>query len=391
MEAIVFSVLELTLLSILGILWLIQLIYYFALYNRIHKRRVAIKKRKVRFTPELFPLSVIIYTRDDYEKLRKFLPMILEQDYPEFEVIVINDSLENGSEELLSLMKKQYPHLHYTFIPTSARYVSRKKLALTLGAKASNYEWLVFTEANCYPASNKWLRLMARNFTVDTQIVLGYSNFQYKNDWSHKCKTFELLFMSLRYLGFALANKPYMGIGRNMAYRKELFFKQKGFSSHLNLNGGADDLFINQIANKSNTRVEVDSDATIRIQPLANFDRNWKEEKMAYVVTAKYLRGFQQMLLKFETFSRLLFHICFTGSIIFFALNHYWHASGVAALLWLIRYSVQAFVINKTSVELGDKRQYYFTLPIFDILLPLQTAAFNIYCLYWGKSYFMKK
>jgi hypothetical protein len=137
--------------------------------------------------------------------------------------------------------------------------------------------------------------------------------------------------------------------------------------------------------------VEVDSDATIRIQPLDNFDRKWKEEKMTYVVTAKYLRGFQQMLLKFETFSRILFHICFTDSIIFFALNHYWYASGVAALLWLVRYGVQAFVINKTSVELGDKRQYYFTLPIFDILLPLQTATFNIYCLYWGKRYFMKK
>jgi glycosyltransferase involved in cell wall biosynthesis len=317
--------------------------------------------------------------------------LILEQNYPEFEVIVVNDNLKDGSEELLSLMQKQYSHLHYTFIPDSARYISRRKLALTLGVKASKYEWLVFTEANCFPVGENWLRLIARNFTPGTQVVLGYSNFLYKKGWAHSYRTFDLLFMSLRYLGCALANRPYMGIGRNLAYRKEMFFRQRGFSSHhLSLNRGDDDIFINQIVTKSNTRVETDMGAKIRIQPLY-FDRDWKEEKMTYALTSKYYRGSQRMLLGFETLSRLLFHFYFTGIMVFFLLSHYWYAAGVAALLYLIRFGVQAFMINKTSLELGDKRQYYLTLPIFDILLPLQSLIFEIYRLYHGKSYFMKK
>lgn len=128
------------------------------------------------------------------------------------------------------------------------------------------------------PASNQWLKLMARNFTSQTQIVLGYSGYDRIKGWLHKRIAFDTLFQSLRYLGFALAGNPYMGIGRNMAYRKELFFKQKGYSKYLNLQRGEDDLFINQIVTKTNTRVETDFNATMRIQPVYRY-KDWKEEK----------------------------------------------------------------------------------------------------------------
>ena len=165
-------------------------------------------------------------------------------------------------------MEEKYPHLYHSFTPDSARYISHKKLALTLGIKASKYDWLVFTETNCIPASKDWLKLMARNFTSQTQVVLGYSGYDRTKGWLHKRTAFDTLFQSLRYLGFALAGKPYMGIGRNLAYRKELFFQQKGFSKYLNLQRGEDDLFINQLATPSNTRVETDINATTRINPV---------------------------------------------------------------------------------------------------------------------------
>jgi hypothetical protein len=149
-------------------------------------------------------------------------------------------------------------------------------------------------------------------------------------------------------------------------------------------------LFINQIATKSNTRVEIDARAIIRRQPLT-LDKDWDEEKMTYAVTSRYFRGSQRLLLGFETLSRLLFHTLYGGITVFFLLNRYWYAAGVAALLWLIRYVVQAIIINRTSIELGDKRQYYFTLPIFDIWLPFQTLKFKIYQMCRGKDYFMKR
>lgn len=160
---------------------------------------------------------------------------MLEQDYPQFEVIVINDGNTDESEDYLTILEEKYPHLYHSFVPDSSRYISRKKLAVTLGIKASKYEWLVFTNANCMPQSNQWLRLMARNFTSRTQVVLGYSGYERGKGWLHKRVAFDNLFTSMRYLGFALAGSPYMGIGRNLAYRKELFYQQKGFSAHLNL------------------------------------------------------------------------------------------------------------------------------------------------------------
>ena len=248
MEAFTFNTVELILLSAAGILFIIQLIYYFGLYNRIHARNKAVRKEAVHFTQEMPPLSVILCARNEADNLRKILPAILEQDYPQFEVIVINDASTDETEDVLGFMEEKYPHLYHSFTPDSARYISHKKLALTLGIKASKHDWLVFTETNCMPASKDWLRLMARNFTSQTQIVLGYSGYDRTKGWLHKRVAFDTLFQSLRYLCFALAGKPYMGIGRNMAYRKELFFQRKGYSTYLNLQRGEDDLFINQIA-----------------------------------------------------------------------------------------------------------------------------------------------
>ncbi len=175
-------------------------------------------------------LSVIIYAREEVENLRRNLPAVLEQDYPQFEVIVINDGNTDESEDYLTLQGEKYrtciiascPVLHAT---------SAARNWPSLGIKASKYDWLVFTDANCLPESNQWLRTMARNFTSRAQIVLGYSGYERGKGWLHKRVSFDNLFTSMRYLGYALAGKPYMGIGRNMAYRKELFMPRKVFST----------------------------------------------------------------------------------------------------------------------------------------------------------------
>lgn len=390
MEAFTFNTVELILLSAAGVLLIIQYIYYLGIYNRIHMRSLADRKNELHFTKELPPLSVVICARNESENLRRFLPAILEQDYPQFEVIVINDGSTDESEEVLSAFEEKYQHLYHSFTPDSARYISRKKLALTLGIKASKHEWLVFTEANCQPVSNEWLRLMARNFTPHTQIVLGYSGYEPGKGWLHKRISFDALFTSLRYLGFALAGKPYMGLGRNLAYRKELFFKEKGYSTHLNLQRGEDDLFINQISNADNTRIETNAGATMRMQPVDRY-KDWKEEKVSYMATARYFKGAQRYLLGFETFSRLLFYVACISGIVFGILNFHWLVAGIAFLIWLLRYTVQAIVVNKTATDQEEGRHYYFSLPVFDILQPLQILKFKLYRLHRGKGDFMRR
>lgn len=390
MEAFAFNTTELMMLSAAGVLLIIQYIYYFGVYNRIHTHNMAAKKGDVHFTHDEPPLSIIICAHNESENLRKNLPFILEQDYPQFEVIVINDGSTDETEEVLSVFEEKYPHLYHSFTPDSARYISRKKLALTLGIKASKYDWLVFTEVNCYPANNQWLRLMARNFTPRTQVVLGYSGYERGKGWLHKRASFDSLFTSLRYLGLALAGKPYMGIGRNLAYRKDLFFNAKGFSTYLNMQRGEDDLFINQVAHKDNTRVETDIDATIRMQPVECY-KDWKEEKVSYMATARFHRGSQRWLLGFETCTRLLFYAACVAGITFGILSFHWVAAGAALLIWLLRYMVQAYVINKATTEMGDNRHYYFSLPVFDILRPIQSLQFKLYRFYRGKGDFMRR
>ena len=370
MEALTLDSTEKILLVTTGILFIIQVIYYLCLYNRIHARNRAVKRGDTHFSQELPPISVIICAREESEDLRRNLNAVLEQDYPQFEVIVINDG--NTDEDYLTLLEDKYPHLYHSFVPDSSRYISRKKLAVTLGIKASKYDWLVFTDAKCLPQSNQWLRLFARNFTSRTQIVLGYSGYERGKGWLHKRVCFDNLFTSMRYLGFALAGSPFMGIGRNLAYRKELFYEQKGFSAHLNLQRGDDDLFINQVATSENTRVETDANAIVRMQPVFRA-KDWREEKISYASTARLYRGAQRWLAGFETSTRLAFYGAWIAMLVIGILNFHWLAAGIAFFIFLLRFTMQAIIINKTAKNLEEKRRYYFTLPVFDLLQPMQS------------------
>ena len=390
MEAFTIDNTEKILLAATGILFIIQALYYFCLYNRIHVRNRAVKRGDTHFTQELPPVSVIICAREESENLRRNLSAVLEQDYPQFEVIVINDGNTDESEDYLTLLEEKYPHLYHSFVPDSSRYISRKKLAVMLGIKASKHDWLVFTDAKCLPQSNQWLRLLARNFTSRTQVVLGYSGYERGKGWLHKRVCFDNLFTSMRYLGFALAGSPYMGIGRNLAYRKELFYQQKGFSAHLNLQRGDDDLFINHVATADNTRVETDVNATMRLQPVLRA-KDWREEKIGYASTARLYHGAQRWIAGLETSTRLAFYGTWIAAVVTGILNFHWLTAGIAFSIFLLRYTLQAFIINNTAKDLDEKRRYYFTLPVFDLLQPVQSLRWKLYCLFRKRSGFLRK
>lgn len=389
MDLLTFDIIEIILLSTLGVFFIIQAIYYLGLYSKMHRLNKAVKKEKIPYNNEYPPISVIICARNESENLLRNLPSVLEQDYPNFEVIVINDGSTDESEEVLSNFEKTYSNLYHTFTPDGARYISRKKLALTVGIKASKYDWLMFTEANCQPSSKEWLKLMARNFSPRTQIVLGYSGYEQGKGWLQRKIAFSNLFLSMRYLGYALADKPYMGIGRNIAYRKELFFKNKGFSSHLNLQRGDDDLFINEVATSINTKVELSADAITRMEPIDRY-KIWKEEQVSYIATSRFYKGIQRYLLGFETTCRLLFIITAIATVTYAAIVQQWVVLGSAFFIYLLRYIMQMIVINKTSKDLNEKK-YIFTLPIFDVTTAIDSLRFRIYRRFRGKGDFMRR
>jgi len=368
-----------------GILFFIQSYYHLGLYRKLylHSKR----EKQETDTP---PLSVVLVAKDSASELQKNLPAILEQDYPEFEVIVIYDqSSDDKCEDVLKLMKEKYPHLYYTFIPESTRYISHKKLGITMGIKASHHEWLVFTEPNCRPQSKQWLRKMARNFAPDTDIVLGYSNYERTKGWFNRKATFDTLLHSMRHLGRAIGGHPYTGCGRNLAYRKSLYYQQKGFASHLNLQRGEDDLFINQAANGKNTRVEASSESIVRITT-PHYKKNWYEDKLNYHLTSRIYKGFSRYLMGFETCSRLLFLLSAVVCVVYGIFMHSWLVAGVGAVLWLLRYLMQVMVFRKTSIALGE-RKFYSTLLLFDWMQPLWNLRFKLSQRLSRKDEFMRR
>ena len=389
MEFSNYNLADTILLFLLGMLFLIQILYLIIVYFRIHKHTNDVKKGKVTFSEELPPVSVIICANNETENLQKNLPSVLEQDYPRFEVVVVNDSLSDESEDFLKRMENIYPHLYHTFTPDSSRYLSRKKLAITIGIKASKYDWLVFTEADCTPSSKNWLRFMARNFTEDTGIVLGYSGYLKGKGWLALKSNFDNLLGSMRYMGCALLGKPYMGKGRNMAYRKNFFFQKKGFSSHLNLQRGEDNLFINEIVSPSNTRIETDKGAIVWMSPLKN-KKDWTEEKLNEATTSRYLKGTQRYWMGGETFSRILFYILLITCIVSSVLSHQWTMLGLSVLVFLVRYAVQITVFSQTSRDL-DERCSILLLPLFDLLQPVYNFKYKMRSTFRKKEEYIRK
>ena len=390
MEAFTISPDETLLLVLTGGFLLIQVLFYLILYLRIPRHNRASAEGDIPFADDYPPLSVIIYAHESCEDLKQNLPLILEQDYPTFEVIVITDGADDGTIDYLTWLRTQYPHLYHSFIPDSSRYISHKKLGLTLGIRAARHDWIVTTDTGCHPRSNQWLRLLARNFTPDTQVVLGYSGYERGKGWLHKRIDFDNLFTHIRCLGFALGGNPYMGFGRNMAYRKGLYYRHKGFSGHLNLLRGEDDLFINRVANGNNTRVETQAEAVMLRCPCTRA-KDWREEKIGYASTARFYRGVQRYGAGLETLTRLLFHAAWMMTATVCALHAHWLGTGIAALAFLLRLILQGYVIKKNAKTLGESRRYYLTLPVFDFLQPIQSLRWKLICLLRKKSEFLCK
>jgi cellulose synthase/poly-beta-1,6-N-acetylglucosamine synthase-like glycosyltransferase len=371
-----FSLIELIVFGILFLAFSYQLYFYFRYMNGVLRLRTKSKKNNVSFIDDQPPVSVIICSKDDAENLRKFLPFVLEQEYPVFEVIVINDGSTDQTDTLLRDLCVEYPHLKSTFVPVGANNVSTKKLGLTLGIKASKYDILLFTDADCMPEDKTWIARMARNFTRETDFVLGYGAYLEKKGFLNRLITYDTLFIALQYMGMAASRKPYMGVGRNLAYRKETFFAQKGFASTLRLSSGDDDLMVNKASNPWNTRIEIAPDSITWSEPNTTFN-GWLFQKARHLSASSYYKSSSKFLLFFEPFTRGLFYLTFILSLVFGHII----TLGATGVLFLIRYIVQLTIINMSSKHFGG-RKYIFSLPVLDIYLPLV----NLYLLLVGNK-----
>ncbi len=372
-----FTLIEWILGGILLLCFLIQLFFWLFFYKRPYSYQ---KKREEISVPDeaLPPISVIVTSKNSAEELARNLPFIIEQDYPDFEVIVVNRGSTDDTDMVLKAAEQKYSRLYHTYVPAEADGVNEKKLALTLGIKAAKNDYLLFTEAYCKPCSEHWIKEYGKEFTQGKEVVLGFSRLEISRKTGLRgFMLYDNLIHHLKFLSMAILRKPFMGIGRNLGYKKELFFKYKGYSPILNLEGGEDDLYINRIAPKKKTGVVLSRESLTETDSVKHFS-TWRTLKSGYLYSKQYYKGFSFRLFGLETFSKYLFYLLFICAIILGVVtdNHILTVS--ALLLFAIRYVVQWRVITLNS-RLFDAGKYHINLPFYDIFQPLNNTRFRKY------------
>jgi cellulose synthase/poly-beta-1,6-N-acetylglucosamine synthase-like glycosyltransferase len=334
----------------------IQFFYYYYFY-------LALTRKRVEKNSSGKPVSVIICARNEAENLKEFLPTVLEQEYPDYEVIVVNDCSEDHSYNVLGKFLEKYPHLRVSTINKDPRFTHNKKFAQFIGIKAAKNEILLFTDADCLPQSKKWIAGMTSHFDGKTSYVLGYGGYMKKKGLLNAYIRYDTFFIAMQYLGMAIRGIPYMAVGRNLAYTRDEFFKNKGFGSHAHLASGDDDLFINKNAKSFNTTVEFSSHTQTRSIPCSTPEQ-WITQKQRHITTAPYYKTRDKFLLLLEPASRVLFYMTFIALLIS---GHLW----IEALeIFGCRLISQIIIFSAAAKKLDEPGLVAYSV-IFDIFSPL--------------------
>lgn len=351
-------------LSVLGFAFAVQMFYFLFFYRRTGS------KKGQQLSSDLPSLSVVICAKNEEANLQRFLPEVLNQDYPNFEVIVVNDCSQDDTEMLLSQFKTQYSNLYYTSIPFDKIFTHGKKLPLSVGIKAAKNEHLVFTDADCRPMDNQWLRRIASGFSDGKEIVLAHGAYEKKSGFLNMLIRYDAFLIATQYFGYALAKVPYMGVGRNLAYKKSLYTKVGGFKNHQSILSGDDDLFVSEVATSKNVSVVKSPEARTISIPVDRWSY-FVNQKQRHLTTSPIYKFRTKFLLGLEVFSRELFYLGVIFSAIFpnFVI--------ITVGLILIRTTTKLIVLGRASRTLGEGKVYLSSLYL-DLFLPFLYLVFLV-------------
>jgi cellulose synthase/poly-beta-1,6-N-acetylglucosamine synthase-like glycosyltransferase len=334
---------------------LIQLSYYLIVFGRLAFFK---KKEQEENTP---PVSIIICARNEDDNIVQFLPAILSQDYPNFQVVVVNDCSFDNTGDILEEFARKDSRLKIVTIKEDDYYSHGKKFALMVGIKGAEHDQLLLTDADCRPAGNQWLRKMAAHFRGKNEIVLGYGPHERGSGFLNKLIRFDCFFIALQYLSFSMAGRTYMGVGRNLAYRKELFFRKKGFASHYQVQSGDDDLFVNEAATKTNVAVEIDHQSFTITLAKKTF-KEWYRQKKRHVTTWPHYKPADKVFLGLLPFSQFLFFSTFIALLFMHFLVY------VVLGMFAFRFLVQMLIFNGSMRRLNEMDLLVYS-PFMELLL----------------------
>jgi glycosyltransferase involved in cell wall biosynthesis len=334
----------------------VQISYYLGVFGKF----AFAKPQKI--TPKRIPISVIVCAKNEEENIVNFIPLLAEQNYPDFEIVLIDDASSDNTLAIFEGFEKQYPNVRLVKVKNNEAFWGNKKYALTLGIKAAKKEYLLFTDADCYPTSKDWITAMSSQFTMQKTIVLGYGKYEkIANSFLNKIIRFETLLTAIQYFSWVKVGYPYMGVGRNLAYKKEEFFNVNGFIEHMQIRSGDDDLFVNQAASARNTTITYTQESFTYSKPKTSF-KDWFTQKRRHIATANYYKPFDKLQLGAFYCSQLLFILL---PIILLTFQYQWIlVLGLITLRYLAAWIVVGFSAGKLN-----ENDIKFWFPIVEIVL----------------------
>jgi glycosyltransferase involved in cell wall biosynthesis len=334
----------------------LQLVYYLVIFGKF-----AFAKPQTA-NPKRIPISVIVCAKNEAEKVKAFVPLLAQQDYPDFEIVLIDDASSDETLDLFEEFERQYSNIRLVKVENNEAFWGNKKYALTLGIKAAQKEYLLFTDADCYPSSKDWISQMSSQFTMSKTIILGYGGYEkIKNSLLNKIIRFDNMLTATQYFAWAKAGMPFSGEGRNLAYKKEEFFKVNGYIDHMSIRTGEDALFLNQAATKKNTAICYTPGSFTYCEPKKTFSA-WRTQKRRQVYTAKFFRLSHKIQLRLYFLSQLLFFIL---AIALLALQFNWMF--IVPVIG-VRYIASWTTLGYSAAKLKEKDTVYW-YPVIEIIL----------------------
>lgn len=333
-------------------------------------------------------LSVVITAHDKGAELERNLPVLLSQKYePGFEVIVVDESSTDNTDDVLTILKAGHSNLYTTFIPDSSHYLSRRKLALTIGIKAAKNEWIIMTDADCRPESENWLKAIAVHCTKDNDLVLGYTNYDKKAKPFHR---FEQMLLSCYAMRKAVKGIAYRYNGNNLAMRKSVFMSNNGFVKNLKYLRGEYDFIVNEYTSGNRTDVAIAPESFIRREELSG--KTWTNEHLYYMETRKHLkRSFPyRMTFDIDTFLLHFNYILELSAIIYSIITTNILLLS-ASILSLIITVVMRIIIAKKAAGVFHERINGFLIPFMELRIAWQNLWFLLRHRYSDKYDFIRR
>ncbi|WP_304516490.1 glycosyltransferase [Cecembia rubra] len=342
----------------------VQIFYILIIFGRMS----FFYKRKIKdplSNPE--GVTVIVAAHNEKENLKKLIPAVCEQDYPNFDVMIINDRSWDGTRGLLEEMMSQYPKLRTVTIEYTPDHVTAKKYALTLGIKVAKNDVLLLTDADCIPKSNKWIELMTAPVRNEGKTFsLGFSQYNYGKGLLNQWIQFETLWTGLQFLAFAIWKSPFMGIGRNLCYRRNFFMEKKAFKGLWQINGGDDDLFVNQYANGKNTAVVISPESITLSTPKTSW-KSYFIQKKRHFHAGKYYQAGDKLKIGIYSFTHLIFWVTGIYLLILLGLEQNWEHFSVFLGIIIVRSILLTSVFTSARKKLEGKTKVFWT-GFFDLM-----------------------